>query len=46
VRSALARALRELELDVLGWRVVPTDNSTLGATALAGGGIVAPPSGW
>jgi glutamate synthase (NADPH/NADH) large chain len=36
VRQALARALRELELDVLGWRVVPTDNSTLGASALAG----------
>jgi len=35
-RHVLERALRELDLDVLGWRVVPTDNATLGATAVSG----------
>jgi glutamate synthase (NADPH/NADH) large chain len=36
VRHVFERALRELSLDVLGWRVVPTDNSSLGATAVSG----------
>ena len=35
VRRCFERALRELGLDVLGWRVVPTDNRTLGASAAA-----------
>ncbi len=40
VRHAFTRALRELEIDVLGWRLVPTDNATLGASALAGEPLV------
>ena len=36
VRGAFERVLDELELDCLGWRDVPTDNSTLGATAVSG----------
>ena len=40
MRHAFTRALRELEIDVLGWRVVPTDNATLGASALAGEPLV------
>ena len=40
VRHAFTRALRELEIDVLGWRTVPTDNATLGASALTGEPVV------
>ena len=36
VRRAFERALDELELEVLGWREVPTDNTGLGAAALSG----------
>jgi glutamate synthase domain-containing protein 2/glutamate synthase domain-containing protein 1/glutamate synthase domain-containing protein 3 len=36
VRRVFKRALRELELDCLGWRIVPTDNRTLGVTAITG----------
>ncbi len=36
VRHVFERALDELDLDVLGWRDVPTDNATLGATAVSG----------
>src|SRR6188768_3865244 len=36
IRRCFERALRELGLDVLGWRVVPADNGTLGAGATAG----------
>jgi glutamate synthase (NADPH/NADH) large chain len=36
VKDVFQRAIAELELDVLGWREVPTDNSTLGATAISG----------
>ena len=32
----LGAALRELDLDCLGWRMVPTDNKTLGVTAITG----------
>ena len=35
-RHVFRRALDELELDILGWREVPTDHSTLGATAISG----------
>jgi glutamate synthase (NADPH/NADH) large chain len=35
-KHVFRRALDELGLDVLGWREVPTDNSTLGATAISG----------
>jgi glutamate synthase (NADPH/NADH) large chain len=35
-RHVFQRALRELDLDVLGWREVPADNRTLGATAVSG----------
>jgi glutamate synthase (NADPH/NADH) large chain len=36
VRHVFERAMRELRLEVLGWRMVPTDNRTLGATAISG----------
>jgi glutamate synthase (NADPH/NADH) large chain len=36
VKDIFQRAIAELELDVLGWREVPTDHSTLGATAISG----------
>jgi glutamate synthase (NADPH/NADH) large chain len=39
-RHVFRRALDELELDVLGWREVPTDRSTLGATAISGEPVV------
>jgi glutamate synthase (NADPH/NADH) large chain len=35
-RHVFERALRELRLEVLGWRVVPADNSGLGAAAISG----------
>jgi glutamate synthase (NADPH/NADH) large chain len=35
-KHVFRRALDELELDVLGWREVPTDRSTLGTTAISG----------
>ncbi len=35
-RRVFETALAELELDCLGWRTVPTDNSTLGVTAIVG----------
>jgi glutamate synthase (NADPH/NADH) large chain len=36
LKHVFERALDELELEVLGWREVPTDNATLGATAISG----------
>ncbi len=36
VRHHFERAFDELGLEVLGWRMVPTDNATLGATAVSG----------
>jgi glutamate synthase domain-containing protein 2/glutamate synthase domain-containing protein 1 len=39
-RHVFRRALNELELDVLGWREVPSDRSTLGATAITGEPVV------
>ena len=36
VRYHFERALDELGLEILGWREVPTDDSTLGATAISG----------
>ena len=39
-KHVFRRALDELGLDVLGWREVPTDNSTLGATAISGEPVV------
>jgi len=36
VRRVFKRALKELDLECLGFRVVPTDNRTLGATAITG----------
>ena len=36
IKHVFARALEELGLEVIGWRVVPTDGSTLGTTALSG----------
>ena len=36
VRYHFERALDELGLEILGWREVPTDNGTLGATAISG----------
>ncbi|MCG6926376.1 MAG: glutamate synthase large subunit [Acidobacteria bacterium] len=35
-KHVFRRALDEVGLDVLGWREVPTDSSTLGATAISG----------
>src|SRR5512145_748371 len=35
-RRVFERTVREIGQDVIGWRVVPTDNSTLGATAVSG----------
>ncbi len=39
-RHVFRRALDELGLDVLGWREVPTDNSTLGTTAISGEPVI------
>ena len=39
-KHVFRRALDELGLDVLGWREVPTDNATLGATAISGEPVV------
>ena len=36
VKHVFERALGELGLDIMGWREVPTDNATLGATAVSG----------
>jgi glutamate synthase (NADPH) large chain len=36
LKAVFERALDELGLDVLAWREVPTDDSTLGATAISG----------
>ncbi len=36
VRYHFERALDELDLSILGWREVPTDNRSLGATAISG----------
>jgi glutamate synthase (NADPH/NADH) large chain len=35
-KHVFRRALDELELEILGWREVPTDHSTLGTTAISG----------
>ncbi|MFV2064562.1 MAG: glutamate synthase central domain-containing protein, partial [Chloroflexota bacterium] len=35
VKLVMRRVLDELGLELLGWREVPTDNSTLGATAIS-----------
>jgi glutamate synthase (NADPH) large chain len=43
LKAVFERALGELGLDVLGWREVPTDNRTLGATAASGEPAVAQP---
>jgi glutamate synthase (NADPH/NADH) large chain len=40
VEMVLRRVLDELGLQLLGWREVPTDNSTLGETAVSGEPIV------
>ena len=40
VELVLRRVLDELGLELLGWRDVPTDNSTLGATAISGEPVV------
>jgi glutamate synthase (NADPH/NADH) large chain len=40
VELVLRRILDELGLELLGWREVPTDNSTLGATAISGEPII------
>jgi glutamate synthase (NADPH/NADH) large chain len=39
-KHVFRRALDELGLEVLGWREVPTDNSTLGATAISGEPVI------
>jgi glutamate synthase (NADPH/NADH) large chain len=39
-KHVFRRALDELELDILGWRDVPTNNSTLGATAISGEPVI------
>ena len=36
VKDVFQRAFNELELNILGWREVPTVNSTLGVTAISG----------
>jgi glutamate synthase (NADPH/NADH) large chain len=43
VKQVFRRALEELGLEVLGWREVPTDNSTLGATAISAEPIIQQP---
>ena len=40
VKLVLQRVLDELGLPLLGWREVPTDHSTLGATAVSGEPII------
>jgi len=40
VEMVLRRVLDELGLQLLGWREVPTDNSTLGETAVSGEPII------
>ena len=39
-KLVLKRVLDELGLELLGWREVPTDNSTLGASAVASEPII------
>ena len=43
IKQVFRRALGELGLDVVGWREVPTDNSTLGATAISGEPVIEQP---
>ena len=40
VKLVMRRILDELGLELLGWRPVPTDNSTLGTTAVSGEPVI------
>ena len=39
-KLVLKRVLDELGIELMGWREVPTDNSTLGASAVAGEPVI------